>query len=109
MAIARDKYIEFPQDYLHLEYRRQDAMRDLYAHLKSYDLPKGWHVLVAPSSISLTSPKRSRIIKIDCCFTVMIDKIKAGTVKSNVHRMSSSIEAWQIVEASLNAFKKANP
>ncbi len=89
---------------------RDAEMESLVTRLKAYGLPTTWKTLISESSITLTSPKRKRIIKFDSYRTVTIDVISGPLqVKSSVFTCKTVDEVWSMVEKALNAYVKREP
>jgi len=78
----------------------------LLAKIQEYKIPKTWITRVAESSITLTSPKGTRIIKCDSYRVLTIDKVKGLDVKSTRFTCNTIDEIWSLIEQALNAFIK---
>jgi hypothetical protein len=83
-------------------------MEVLKEKIYGYALPIGWRVTVADSSITISSPKRRQVVKMDIYRTVDIDLRKGvGTtlaVTSTRFKCTSLDHTWQVTEATLNHF-----
>lgn len=85
--------------------RRLD-MNTLVTNVHAYGVPTGWKTNIAGSSVSVSSPNRSKVVKIDIYRSVFIDRVKNGEVKSEHHLCKNLDEAWSLFEVTLNSFLK---
>lgn len=80
----------------------------LHERVRAYPLPRGWRVSVADSSITVASPKRTRVVKMDTYRTVDIDRAtgKGATlqVSSVRHQCTSLDHTWEVFSTTLNSF-----
>lgn len=78
----------------------------LYSHVKAYGIPTDWKILVAESSIVMTNPRRTRVVKIDSNRTLTVDYIKGFNVKSVVTQCGTVVDVWEAAEKVLNVILK---
>lgn len=85
---------------------RDAELAALLVKIQAYGIPKTWSIQVAAASITLVSPKGTRVIKCDSYHTLTIDRIKGLDVKSTRFTCKTMDEVWRIIEQTLNAFIK---
>lgn len=86
---------------------RRAVIADLFA--RSLSIPIGWHKHRAEASLTLTSPDRGRIIKIDSYKVYTLDVRQAdGTYKSNRFPCKTVDEAWSMARQAILLYRPKN-
>lgn len=76
---------------------------------KKVIVPSGWNVQWHASSMVITSPDRSKILKIDAHKVYTMDIRKPdGTYKSAAFRCQSVDEAWAMASQAVKVHRSAN-
>ena len=86
---------------------RGNVMSELAKRAK--DVPPSWHINWAASSLTLTSPDRKKILKIDSSTIYTMDvKRPDGTYKSTRFNCKSVDEAWGMAFQVVKVHRCAN-
>lgn len=95
-------------EFSHVPEAKEKMISQLLEKIRDIELPDGWRINVAKSSIVFTSPKRTRAVTIGTDRRVVLDVINLGAVKSSSFTCKDFDETWATAHTALKAFSKGN-